>query len=56
MRGAVASADHGMGMNLGLSVFEGNVADQGKQFDLLAKRDRWLVLLRFPIEPSELHR
>jgi hypothetical protein len=55
MRGAIAFAYHGVGMNLRFPVFQGNVADQRQQFDLLIQKNRRFILFGFPIEPSELH-
>jgi hypothetical protein len=37
-----------VGMNLGLTVFQDNVADQRKQFDLLIQRNGRFVLFSFP--------
>ena len=55
MRRPIAPADHGVGMNLGLTILRGNVADQRKQLDLLIQRYARFVLLRFPVEPCEPH-
>lgn len=51
--GAVAAADDDVGVDLGLSVVEGDVSEEGEQLDLLVEVHGGLVLLRFPVEPGE---
>jgi hypothetical protein len=55
MRCAIAFAHYSVGMNLRLTAFQGNVADQRKQVHLLIQRNGRFILFRFPVEPSELH-
>ncbi len=41
-------------IHLRLSVFEGDVANQRKQFHLFVENAGWIVLFRFPVEPTQL--
>src|SRR6202030_2533803 len=49
----VLLADDGMRMHNRLSVLQGDVANQRQQFNLLVERNRWLILLTLPAEPSQ---
>jgi hypothetical protein len=41
-------------IHLRLSVFEGDVANQRKQFHLFVENAGWIVIFRFPVEPTQL--
>jgi hypothetical protein len=45
---AIAFSDRGVRMNLGLTVFQGDITDQREQFDLLIQKDRWFIIVSFP--------
>jgi hypothetical protein len=49
----VGTSHHHMRMHLRLSVPEGDVADERKQFHLLVKNAGWIVLFRLPVEPAQ---
>jgi hypothetical protein len=53
--GSIAAGDHEVGVDLGLAVLTGDIANEGKQFHLLGEFSGYFVFPRFPIEPSELH-
>ena len=51
--GATVGASHyRVRMHLRLSVLEGDVANERKQFRLFVENAGWIVLFRFPVEPT----
>ena len=54
MGGPVKAPDYHVRMHLRLSVPEGDVANERKQFHLFVENAGWIVLLRLPVEPTQL--
>lgn len=54
--GAVGAADDDVGVDLRLSLFEGDVSDEGEELDLLVEGDDGFVLFSLPVEPAETDR
>ena len=54
MGGPVRASQYYVRVHLRLSVPEGDVADQRKQFHLFVENAGWIVLFRLPVEPTQL--
>ena len=54
MGGPVRASHYYVRVHLRLSVPEGDVADQRKQFHLFVENAGWIVLFRLPVEPTQL--
>src|SRR5271167_2168644 len=52
--GSIRASYYHVGMHLRLSVSEGDVAYERKQFHLFVENAGWIVLFRLPIEPTQL--
>src|ERR1017187_2780606 len=53
--GATVGASHYRArVHLRLSVLEGDVTNERKQFHLFVENEGWIVLFRFPVEPPQL--
>ena len=54
MGGSVGASYYHVRMHLRLSVFEGDVANERKQFHLFVENAGWIVLFRRQVEPAQL--
>jgi len=52
--GPVRASYYHVCMHLRLSVPEGDVANERKQFHLFVENAGWIVLFRLPVEPTQL--
>jgi hypothetical protein len=50
--GPVRASHYHVSMHLRLSVSEGDVANERKQFHLFVENAGWIVLFRLPVEPT----
>src|ERR1700690_2370802 len=52
--GPVRAPNYHVRMHPWLSVLEGDVTNERKQFHLFVENAGWIVLFRFPVEPTQL--
>src|SRR5271167_2390349 len=52
--GSIRASYYHVGMHLRLSVLEGDIANERKQFHLFGENAGWIVLFRLPVEPTQL--
>src|SRR5271169_6669612 len=52
--GSIRASYYQVGMHLRLSVLEGDIANERKQFHLFGENAGWIVLFRLPVEPTQL--
>src|SRR5271167_773758 len=52
--GTVEPSHYHVRVHLRLSVLEGDVADERKQFHLFVENAGWIILFRLPVEPTQL--
>ena len=52
---AVLLTDHGMRMDCGLIVLEGNITDERQQLELFVQRDGGVIFLVAPVKPAQLN-
>ena len=54
MSGPVRASYYHVTMHLRLSVSEGDVANERKEFHLFVENAGWIVLFRLPVQPTQL--